>query len=64
MIDRNLFLAILSMDSYNRGVATDKKLGIKLTGSQIGNAQVIKITENVKTSFYAVAYDWNGITRT
>lgn len=49
MIDRNLFLAILSMDSYNRGVATDKKLGIKLTGSQIGNAQVIKITENVKT---------------
>jgi hypothetical protein len=60
-ISDNLFLAILSMDSYNRGY----NAAIKLSGSEIG-AATIGIADNSSAaqaaSFFAQAYTWNGKT--
>ncbi|WP_447971535.1 calcium-binding protein [Nitrospira sp. M1] len=71
-ISRDLFLAILSMDSYNRGYnagindggANDPD-GLGGLGSKIGNATVIEqdiSPEAQAAGFYAVAYEWNGET--
>jgi hypothetical protein len=63
-ISETLFRAILAMDSYNRGYDE----GIKLTGSQIGNAtlstksNVTPGSADVNASFFAQAYTWNGST--
>ena len=71
-ISSDLFLAILSMDSYNRNYGA----GIALTGNQIGNATVLVDSETVfadptaapdtptpaqAAGFYAVAYTVNGV---
>ena len=63
---RDLFLAILAMDSYNRGY----DVGIKLpAGTLLGNAtikfdsSILKeggVRSDIPAGFYAVAYEWNG----
>lgn len=65
-ISTNLFMAILSMDAYNRGYAP----GLVVSGSQIGGATFIdpktvgigkkEYAEWVADGFYANAYDWHG----
>ena len=63
-ISDDLFLAILSMDAYNRGYNP----GLQITGSQIGDAFLGRATdpqlepEAVAASFFAQAYTWNGQT--
>lgn len=68
-MNRNVFLSILAMDSYQRGYVP----GINgVTGASIGSANVINIQsfsiDDAKYSawqdvgFYASAYDWNGTT--
>jgi hypothetical protein len=73
-MNRDLFLAILSMDSYNRGYGR----GIKFTvgestaprnesGVQIGTAvvraqsNVLDGSDAVNAGFYAIAYDMTGV---
>jgi hypothetical protein len=58
-------LAILSMDSYNRGYGA----GIDLTGSALGNATLstdstikLGLPTTSAAGFYAAAYSWNGKT--
>jgi hypothetical protein len=71
-ISKDLFLAILSMDSYNRGYAagigdTADGLGSSSDGSiSIGNAEIIFNLEDanltsasVAAGFYAIAYEVN-----
>jgi Protein of unknown function (DUF2974) len=62
-MNRDLMLAVLSMDAYNQGY----NAGLTNVGSYIGFAHVIDVTtradaEAVSASFAAVAYDWNGET--
>jgi hypothetical protein len=64
MMDRDLFLAILSMDSYNRGYAQGVT-GLLETG-QLGNATLAPATAEQKAGwesagFYALAYDVSGV---
>jgi hypothetical protein len=60
-ISRDLFLSILSMDSYNRGYNTGIT-GLGGVGSQIGTATISQQsatadgTPEVAASFYAAAY--------
>jgi hypothetical protein len=65
-MNRDLFLAILSMDSYNRGYG----FGIKDLGglqTYIGKAKLVQESdveehsEGVNASFYAIAYDMTGV---
>ncbi|AXX98822.1 hypothetical protein [Profundibacter amoris] len=66
-ISKDLFLAILSMDSYNRGYGA----GIELSDAvdtQIGGAKISKTSEQIAemsaeaqaAGFYAIAYDVDG----
>ena len=66
-ISKDLFLAILSMDAYNRGY----NAGIQISdeeGTQIGAAKINVTSGQVNSikdaaqaaSFYAVAYDVDG----
>lgn len=62
---RDLFLAILSMDSYNRGYNA-RINGLGETGL-IGDAVISAATAEQKegweaANFYAIAYNWNGET--
>jgi len=66
-ISQDLFMAILSMDSYNRGYDA----GIMLEDNSIGYAAVEARDSYVddatyqncqESGFYAVAYQWNGET--
>lgn len=64
-MDRDLFLAILAMDSYNRGDGFAVS-GLAETGT-LGTATLRAATEEQKAGweaagFYAIAYDWNGET--
>lgn len=68
-ISDDLFLAILAMDSYNRGYNAglgDPQTG--LAGTQIGNATLAQRSDTsqgstaVAASFFAQAYTWNGQT--
>ena len=60
----DLFLAILALDSYNRGYDS----GIIVPGSvqnEIGGAHVLTFPQSVSSDwvsagFYAVAYEWGG----
>jgi len=56
---KDLFLALLSLDSYNRG-GRENGAGIDLTGTKIGNA-TIKSTPMPEgfdeTDFYAISSD-------
>jgi len=75
-ISQDMFMAILAMDSYNRGYEAGigdgqnvvngvDEDGLGAEGSQIGNAVVIQqdISEAAEAAgFYAVAYQWNGET--
>ncbi len=61
-MDTNLVNSVLAMDAYNRGYGA----GISLTGTSLGNAVVIKDSNDLKdengvrldqpAGFYAVAY--------
>ena len=64
-MNRDLFLAILSMDSYNRGYDVGLK-GLDEAGS-IGTATIRTFRPGEKdgwqaAGFYAIAYNWNGET--
>jgi hypothetical protein len=62
--EQDLFLAILSMDSYNRGYGQ----GMILEGNSIGSANISVQSDideespEVAAGFYAIAYNWNGKT--
>jgi hypothetical protein len=71
---KELFLAILSMDAYNRGygagigyAGADDGLGDAI-GTRIGNAEITYRASSdpnedaVAAGFYALAYQWNGET--
>ena len=62
---QDLMLAILAMDSYNRGY----NAGVNLTGSTVGDATVslessisLGLENTQSTGFYAASYSWNGKT--
>lgn len=66
-IDRDLFLAILAMDSYNRGYGEGiEDLGGQ--GTQLGNATIIRQSDvaegssGVTAGFYAIAYNVSDVT--
>ena len=69
-ISPELFMSILSMDSYNRGYNAGF-IGLGESG-QIGDATIVtrvdsgisndQYLEWQSAGFYAVAYDWNGET--
>lgn len=70
-ISNDLFMAILAMDTYNRGYNSsmgNKDTGLGGVGSQIGNASVSKQSDQavnsaaVNASFYAQSYMLNGKT--
>ncbi len=74
-ITEELFLAILSMDAYNRGYGAgiedgipgvDGELdGLGEAGHRIGDATVKDVdlpSGSEAAGFYAVAYEWNGQT--
>jgi hypothetical protein len=65
-ISSNLFLAILAMDSYNRGYgagiqldAAQTKIGTALLGLQSSSNQN---SPEVAAGFFAQSYSWNGTT--
>jgi len=61
-MNRSLFLAILAMDSYNRGYGVGVE-GLDEEG-QIGNATIIPTPSQAgweAASFYAIAYDMTGV---
>jgi hypothetical protein len=62
-ISDDLFMAILSMDAYNRGYGQ----GLVVSGDQIGNAFLSIIANDPEgvarnASFFAQSYTWNGQT--
>ena len=60
-IDRDLFLPILALDSYNRGYNEGTKIG----GTQLGTATITrqKVDSGWQAlGFYATSYDWQGET--
>lgn len=76
-ISNELFLAILAMDSYNRGYGAGLGDGVNVdgqgvdvdglgeAGAQIGTATVLNVPlpeGSEAAGFYAVAYAWNGQT--
>lgn len=67
-MSRDLFLAILSMDSYNRGYGQGvKDLDVEIGITKIGNATIdrqsdVRLgTDGVNAGFYAIAYDMTGV---
>lgn len=61
-MNRDLFLAILAMDSYNRGYGAGVNLPTRVT--HIGRAEILpdseqrpQITRGQAAGFYAIAYD-------
>jgi hypothetical protein len=67
-MNRDLFLAILSMDSYNRGYGQGvKDLNVVIGQTKIGNATIssqVDIDEGsaaIAAGFYALAYDMTGV---
>lgn len=64
-MDRDLFLAVLALDTYNRGYDASLK-GLSEDGA-LGTATIreFKLGEQdgwEDASFYAIAYEWNGET--
>lgn len=65
-MNRDLFLSILSMDSYNRGYA-QRVNGLSDSG-MIGTASILSQSDirlgfaAVNAGFYALSYDYNGET--
>jgi hypothetical protein len=70
-MNRDLFLAILSMDSYNRGYGRGVNFGPNAqaavrneAGSRIGNATVLNVdlpSGSIAAGFYALAYRVSGV---
>jgi Lipase (class 3) len=66
-VSNELMLALLSMDSYNRGYGEGIS-GLGGVGSQLGNANFSSqsatgsSSAEVAVGFYASAYNWNGKT--
>ena len=67
-MSRDLFLAIFSMDSYNRGYGQGiKDLDVEIEMTKIGNATIYQQsdvelgTDGVNAGFYAIAYDMTGV---
>ncbi len=63
-ISRDLFLSILTLDSYNRGYNAGINTLEEQPNTQIGAATLTRASgESGKDiGFYATAYDWNGET--
>lgn len=74
-MNREVFLSLLALDSYNRGygqnvglVDGDGSSGINELGRRIGNAQIVAQsdvdpdTSGVAAGFYGIAYNWEGQT--
>lgn len=69
-MNNKLFNAILSMDAYNRGYnpGIELHLPAATVNQHIGNATIIRQsdftagTQGYNSSFYALAYDYNGQT--
>lgn len=66
-MNRDLFLSILALDSYNRGYG--ERLSGLPTAGNIGTAQVksdaltkLDADEVIAADFYAIAYEWGGET--
>jgi hypothetical protein len=61
-ISKDLFLALLSMDAYNRGYEQGIE-GLENEGALLGNAKIIRQSDvdpgspGVDAGFYAVAYE-------
>lgn len=70
-MNRDLFLAILAMDSYNRGYdqgvllnPEDSTTGQNEADRPIGNATIIDVplpTGSASAGFYGIAYDMTGV---
>lgn len=65
-MNRDLFIAILSMDSYNRGYGQSIRED-KLGGNRVGDATILTFSSEVSAGweaagFYAIAYKWDGET--
>ncbi len=63
---KDLFLAILALDSYNRGYNPGLSGLLDAAGTQIGTARIVKTAEDPggiakSASFYAVAYDVSNV---
>jgi hypothetical protein len=56
-MNQDVFLSILSMDSYNRGGA-----GLNLDSPSLGTAVIGAPGQNAATGFFATSYAWNGKT--
>jgi hypothetical protein len=71
-MNRDVFLSLLALDSYNRGygevVFTQPRGGGAVqneAGRTIGNATIVDVPlpqGSLAAGFYAIAYDWNGET--
>lgn len=71
-MNREVFLSLLALDSYNRGYGQnvvlnsgDSTAGQDEAGRKIGNATVIDVplpSGSIAAGFYAIAYNWNGET--
>jgi hypothetical protein len=71
-MNRDVFLSLLALDSYNRGygevVFTQPRGGGAVqneAGRTIGNATIVDVPlpqGSLAVGFYAIAYDWNGET--
>ncbi len=73
-MNREVFLSLLALDSYNRGYGQYVKLDNDDStssqdeeGRKIGNATIIQDANDPEgvaqaAGFYAIAYNWNGET--
>jgi hypothetical protein len=62
---QDLFLSILSMDSYNRGYAPGIEGLSSVNGTAIGNATISRTKGDAvaqAAGFYAVEYTWDSTT--
>ena len=65
-MNRDVFLSLLALDSYNRGYGQNVG-GLPSTG-KIGQAtikrqsNIAQNSDEVNAGFYAIAYEWNGET--
>lgn len=73
-MNRDVFLSLLALDSYNRGYGQNVKLDASDSSTQqdekgrrIGNATILRDANDPEgiaqaAGFYAIAYTWNGET--
>ncbi|MBE5073997.1 hypothetical protein IM511_06735 [Erythrobacteraceae bacterium E2-1 Yellow Sea] len=71
-MNREVFLSLLALDSYNRNYGQNVILydgditsGQNEAGRQLGGATILNVdlpNGSISAGFYAIAYDWNGET--